>query len=304
MNSNARKKVVVTGAGGFLGSNLVEALRGKGGYLVYALSSRGEELQKGNLSPNIQYCHRDAVFCDDGAKILKDAIVVNCAFPRNSTGTEMADGLRYIQRLFDCAKENGARAIINISSQSVYSQKREEPATEETPVCLESPYAVGKYAAELMLESACRGTSIAYTSMRMASLIGPGFDQRMVNRFIKKIINGEQIIVNKSKRRFGFLDVKEAVKAIMALIEKDNFKWEKLFNVGNGKSFSMEDLIDTIIEICKDAGISIPAIDYRDEYESGNTAIKSNLLIKEIDCTFEMPLKESANRILQELLNR
>ena len=98
----------------------------------------------------------------------------------------IADGLKYIQSVFEKSVEGNAAVIVNISSQSVYSQKRTEAATEETPVCLESPYAVGKYAVELMLESICRGSKTRYTNLRMASLIGPGFDQRIVNRLVRQ----------------------------------------------------------------------------------------------------------------------
>ena len=58
--------------------------------------------------------------------MMKDSIVISCAYPRNSTGTAIADGLRYIQIVFKTAMENGAAAINNISSQSVYSQQRTE----------------------------------------------------------------------------------------------------------------------------------------------------------------------------------
>lgn len=304
MSSENRKKVVITGAGGFLGGNLVEALKGSEEYFVYALSSRGAELQRENRSANMQYCHKDAIFDNEGAEILKDAAVVNCAFPRNSTGTAMADGLRYIQRLFCRAQECQAKAIVNISSQSVYSQVREEPATEETPVCLESPYAVGKYATELMLEGMCQGAGIAYTNLRMASLIGPGFDQRIVNRLIEKAINGEPIVVNINKRRFGFLDIIDAVKAIRCLLETDTSRWKKLFNVGNEKSYSMNDIAQTIMDVCKAAGIAAPKIEYRTNQETGSTALKSGALMNITNYSPEISLQESAMRILMEKLQK
>ena len=252
MNSDNLKKVVVTGAGGFLGSNLVRVLNDREEYFVYALSSRGDELQQNNTHPNMRYCHKDSIFFDEEGCILEDAIVVNCAFPRNSTGTKMADGLRYIQRLFDRSKECGVRAIINISSQSVYSQAREEAATEETPVCLESPYAVGKYATELMLESVCKGKNIKYTNLRMASLIGPGFDQRIVNRFVKQAYEGEPIHINISDRRFGFLAIEDAVSAIIALIDKKDVLWKSVYTVGNAESYSIDEIVENVKYVIED----------------------------------------------------
>jgi Nucleoside-diphosphate-sugar epimerases len=249
MSSENEKKIVVTGAGGFLGGNLVEMLKDKEGYFVFALSSHGEERQQADTSRNIQYCYKDIIFSGEGERILNDAIVVNCAFPRNSTGTEMAEGLWYIQRLFGRSKECKVKAIINISSQSVYSQTREGSAAEETPVCLESPYAVGKYAAELMLESVCQGTEIVYTNLRMASLIGPGFDQRIVNRFVKQALTEHKLTVDKSKHKFGFLDIADAAEGIFKLLQFDGKPWDAVYNLGIPDGYSLEEIARCVASV-------------------------------------------------------
>ena len=249
MSNENFQKVVITGAGGFLGSNLLAALKGKTEYIVYALSSSRKELPQADARSNVWFYHKDAIFCDGCDRILRGAIVVNCAFPRNSIGTEMADGLRYIQRLFKQAKEYGAKSIINISSQSVYSQTREEPATEGTPVCLESAYAVGKYATELMLESVCQGAKISYTNLRMASLIGPGFDQRIVNRFIKQALSEHSLSVNISKQKFGFMDIGDAVSGIIVLLQPNQIFRHTIYNLGTPNGYSLEDLASRICSI-------------------------------------------------------
>ena len=237
------KKIVVTGAAGFLGSHLVERLRTDERYEVYALSSKPSELQEKLNGKNIKYLYKDEL----NAELMVDAIVINCAYPRNSTGTEIADGLKYTQMVFEAAAEFNAAAIINISSQSVYSQKRMEIATEETPVCLESPYAVGKYAVELMLESICRRRETAYTNLRMASLIGPGFDQRIVNKFVMKLQKHESITIVHQNKKMGFLDVEDAVKAIISIVNYPRKSWKTVYNVGNGQGYTVEEIYDAVI---------------------------------------------------------
>ena len=140
MSMSDIKKVIITGASGFLGSNLVEEMKKKEEYFVYALSSHVEETGELSIKQNTQYHYKDVIFSHEGEEILKNAIIINCAFPRNSTGTGMADGLRYLQRLFVRSKECGVKSFINISSQSVYSQTREDCDRRNTgvsrkPVC-------------------------------------------------------------------------------------------------------------------------------------------------------------------------
>lgn len=241
---SSHKKIIITGASGFLGSHLVERWRDDERYSVYALSSKPDELREKLGGENVMYLYKDALNVE-----MVDAFVVNCAYPRNSMGTAIADGLKYIQTVFEAAVKFKATAIINVSSQSVYSQQRTEAATEETPVCLESPYAVGKYAVELMLESICSGENLAYTNLRMASLIGPGFDQRLVNKLVKKLLNHESITVVRQNKKMGFLDVEDAVTAVTAIIDYSKQFWKTVYNIGNGKGYTVEEIYDAVTSI-------------------------------------------------------
>lgn len=267
------KKIVITGASGFLGSHLVERLKGDKRYEVYALSSCPDELREKIGGKNISYLHKDIFSSSTAPVILKDAVIINCAYPRNSIGTAIANGLRYIQGVFESAVENGAVAIINISSQSVYSQQRTEAATEETTVCLESPYAVGKYAVELMLESICKGRKTAYTNLRMASLIGPGFDQRIVNRFVKQAYSGEVLQVVINDQHFGFLDIEDAVGAIISLIDREDIHWKTIYSVGTGKGYSVKEIADSIKRVFEKLGLNFPGMDIKQDDKAGWTTV-------------------------------
>lgn len=293
---NKRKKIVITGASGFLGRHLVERIKGDERYMVYALSSRPDELREKLGGENVVYCHKDYL---DTADMLKDAIIVNCAYPRNSIGTAIADGLKYIQRVFESGVENEAVAIINISSQSVYSQQRMEAATEETPLCLESMYAVGKYAVELMLESICRGSRTSYTSLRMASLIGPGFDQRIVNRLVEQAYAGKVLHVIKSDQRFGFLDIEDAVSAITAFVKRDNIHWRPLYTVGNSEAYSIMEIANCINSVFDELGLKFPGI----QIEYGNSVGKTSVGYQQIQEDIGFEPTYSLNGSIFKILN-
>lgn len=296
MSTNQKKKIVITGASGFLGKHLVDRLVRDHRFDIFALSSKGDELQKNNTDKRLIYCDKD-VFQTDSS-MLTDAVIVNCAFPRNSTGTGMADGLHYIQKLFECAVDCQADAIINISSQSVYSAQREEVAAEETPICLDSPYAVGKYAIELMLESICRKSKTKFTNLRMASLIGPGFDQRIVNRLIKQAFRGETLRIVKSEQRFGFLDVQDAVTAVYSLLNEEIAEWNHIYNVGNGKSYRISDIADCIMRVFHQRGLDFPQMDIEAGSGSGNTGVAYSLLMNDTGYKPTVDLNTSVQMIL------
>lgn len=295
---NRSKRIVITGASGFLGRHLLERIKNDGRYEIFALSSRPDELKKSIGEANAEYLHKDAIA--GKAEFICGSVVINCAYPRNTTGMDIADGLRYIKGVFEAAAKNGAAAVINISSQSVYSQLRTDVATEETPLCLESPYAIGKYSVELMLESICGAADVRFTNLRMASLIGPGFDQRIVNRFAKRIIAGEAVTVMRQQKTMGFLDVEDAVSAIMAVADKPADTWKPVYNVGNGIGYTVEEIYETAAQILKDR-MTVNEPVYENGNDSSCTAVSYDLLNADTGFVPAVDLKTSVERIIRQI---
>ena len=289
MNSN-KIKVVITGASGFLGRNLIAYLDENTKYVIYALSSQSKVLQEKKRYKNVMYYDKNAIFTDQDKLIIENAILVNCAFPRNSTGTGIADGLKYIQGVFLKAKECKAKAVINISSQSVYSSKREVAATEESPVCLETTYAVGKYATELMLESLLQGTDIYFTNIRLASLIGPGFDQRIVNRFVKQALSGKDLVAN----------IKDAVSGLTAMIQSDARDWKKVYNLGPKGGKTIEEIAQLVCQLSKIYCERSIKYSVKQTEENSNSMIDCRLFYQDFKWEPKIKITESAEEILKK----
>lgn len=235
--------IAITGAGGFLGRNLLNKLR-ETPHSVYALTSKPDEIVSEQISEGkVIPIHKDKYIDISWKKI---DVLINCAFPRNTDGIMMADGLRYIQNILLFAVEQGVKSVINISSQSVYSQKRKEAATEETPLDLETKYAVGKYATELLTNSICK--NIRHTNIRLASLIGPEFEQRLVNKFVKQALAGNDLNIMGEEQYFGFMDVEDAAEAILKMLE-DEEEWDEVYNLGIKGVYSIVELAEKVKDI-------------------------------------------------------
>lgn len=237
-------KIAITGAGGFLGTALTDYLLQNTEHELLLLTSQVEKLEKKYFDKEV------IVVSDENLEILRAAKIntlFNCAFPRNTDGAQMASGLKYILDVLVASAEGNVDAVVNISSQSVYSQRRIEPASEQTMLNLESRYAIGKYMTELMTNTICR--DIPHTNIRMASLIGVGFEQRVTNKFISFALAGKKLHVIGGKQRFGFLDVRDAVRALSLLLGSNYQKWEAEYNLGGKGSCTLEHIARTVCEL-------------------------------------------------------
>lgn len=291
-------RLIITGAGGFLGQEIIRQLSNDNNYYVYALTSQTEQLKKKYIdNSHIVICQKDSLI--QKSSILKDAdILINCAFPRGTGGKQLADGLNYIKDSLEAAVENGIGAIINISSQSVYSQKRTTSATELSTVDLESSYAVGKYATELLTTTIC--AEIPFTNIRLASLIGPGFNQRVTNKLVDKALQDEKLTVMVGKQYFGFLDVEDAARGILKLVEQYPQMWKPIYNLGSENSYSLLDIAETIVYVFKNYFGKKITLETKLGESEGNTDLNSTLLKKDTGYEASISLKESILRIVQE----
>lgn len=239
-------RILITGSSGFLGCHLIETILSETDHEIVAMTSRPEKL----AIFSDKFPGRIIIVSNERreASVFRNVdILVNCAFPRNEDGGKMADGLCFITDVLKNAADNGVGAVINISSQSVYSQQRTEPATEETPLCLETKYAVGKYAAELLTNTICN--DIPHTNLRMASLIGAGFDQRVTNRLIDQALSGNNLHIITGNQLYGFIDVRDAAKGILELCKSDTHEWDEVYNFGCNLSYTLDDIALLICDI-------------------------------------------------------
>lgn len=297
------RKIILTGASGFLGRSLLARLAKNDALQVYAMTGKPELLRREFDRPNMVFMERNALMeRPDAAELVRGAYVINCAFPRNTDGICLAEGLSYINRLFCLCASYGAAAVINISSQSVYSQKRTEAADENTALNLESVYATGKYATELMLETAC--ASLPHTNLRLSSLIGPDFNQRITNKLIDRILAGNAITVSVNQRRFGFMDVEDASGAILALLDTDPARWKAVYNVGTGRGYSLSEISECLVKLSGELMQSVPQVGTVANEESGNTAVSGRLLQADTGFVSGCSLEDSLRKIFQSKLAR
>lgn len=244
------KKVLVTGATGFLGHAVIQELLRNEEIEILAIGGRPEDkVNPLPEDPRLTLFLLDDLFTRDFPVV---DTVVNCAFARSNDAMLLAQALDFTERLAARLTSMKAKSVLNISSQGVYKRL---PAgtlsTEESPIDPVDMYSLAKYASERLFAV----SGIPYVSqIRMASLMMP---QRFLSFFIRKALDGEPFTLTAPNQYTALMDVSDAASGIAALTALAPEMRASIYNLGIGKQYSLLQYAESVREIGRKLGVSV-----------------------------------------------
>lgn len=261
---------LVTGAAGFIGSNLCEAILEKG-CRVKALDdlSTGKQ-QNVNLfadEPNYMFIKGDVKDLDTCVAACEgvDYVLHQAAWGSVPRSIEMPlfycrNNIEGTLNMLEAARRQGVKKFVYASSSSVYGDEPNLPKTEGREGNLLSPYALTKRCDEEWAKLYTKLYGLDTYGMRYFNVFGrrqdpDGAYAAVIPKFLKKLMNGEQPVINgdgKQSRDFTYIEnvIEANLKACLASHEAAG----QAFNIAYG---GREYLIDIYYSLTKALGVDI-----------------------------------------------
>lgn len=244
--------ILVTGGAGFIGSNLVGELL-KQGYNVRILdmvppkSMEKAEFIKGDIR-DLEAVKRSVKGMDYVLHLAAQVSVAKSVeYPLETNDINVNGTLNVLS----ASKDAGVKRVVFSSSCSVYGNSGKSPLSETSKTSQESPYALTKF----MGEEYCRIFSKLYgletASLRYFNVYGPGQSPdspyaSAIPRFVSDILAGRvPKVFGDGEQTRDFIFVKDVVKANILAMKAGGVSGQ-VFNIGSGKSTTINRLIDSI----------------------------------------------------------
>ena len=253
--------VLVTGADGFIGSHLTEALVAAGhrvramvyynsfgswGWLDHSPVKDDVEIFVGDVRDGV--CVRQAVA--DCSVVYHLAALIGIPYsyyaPASYVDTNMTGTLNVLQ----AARERGGVKVVHTSTSEVYGSAQFVPITEEHPLHAQSPYAASKIGADQMAMSYHYSFELPVAIARPFNTYGPRQSARaVIPTIISQIAKGKREIelgATTPTRDFNFVD--DTVRGLMAIGGSEHANGQ-VINLGSGFEISIGDAAALIADL-------------------------------------------------------
>jgi dTDP-glucose 4,6-dehydratase len=255
-------KVLVTGAGGFIGSHLTEELVKRGeevrAFIRYnSRDERGllEDLPK-EIQHQIEFVPGDLKDPHGIKKAIKGcskvfhlgaliAIPYSYVHPFDFIQTNVMGTANLLNA---CLENDSIEKIIHTSTSEVYGTAQYVPIDEKHFLQAQSPYAASKIAADKIVESYYLSFGLPVATLRPFNTFGPRQSLRaIIPTIISQAMDGRKIRLGNIEPRRDFLFVKDTVRGFIELA-KCSKAIGRVVNIGTGKDISIKELVKKILD--------------------------------------------------------
>jgi len=253
------KKVLVTGAGGFIGSHLAERLAVLGAktsaFVRYSSTSSRGWLQHSQHAEDIECVFGDIRDADGVRRALRGvdtvfhlAALIGIPYSYEAPESYVATNIGGTLNVLQAAREHGVRCVVQTSTSEVYGSAQYTPIDEAHPLQGQSPYSATKIGADKLAESFHLSFGLPVVTVRPFNTFGPRQSARaIVPTLITQCLEGDRVRVGNLDPTRDLNFVANTVDGFLAAASSPAAIGQTV-NLGSGREIRIGDLLTLITD--------------------------------------------------------
>lgn len=291
------KRVLITGADGFIGSHLTERLVEMGAdvtsFVLYnSFNNWGWiDTLDSQIKKNIRIVSGDVRDENSIRKAVQEvdvvfhlAALIAIPYSYQAPGAYVDTNVKGTLNVLQACKDFGVEKLIHTSTSEVYGTAQYVPIDEKHPLQGQSPYSASKIGADMMAESFFRSFECPVVTARPFNTYGPRQSARaVIPTIISQLLSGiTEIKLGALSPTRDFNFVKDTAEGFISLAQSDN-TIGKVVNIGTSKEITIGDLVEKLLKITgKTASIITDEQRLRPEKSEVNRLCADNSKIQEL----------------------
>jgi len=268
------KRVLVTGAGGFIGSHLTEKLVTLGAetraLIHYRSDGSGGWLNQSKYNSTIEVVAGDIRDRDSVAQALKGreivfhlAALIAIPYSYNAPLSYVRTNIEGTLNVLQAAREVALERLVHTSTSEAYGTARYVPMNEEHPLQGQSPYSASKIGADKLAEAFHLSFGLPVSTIRPFNTYGPRqLARAVIPTIISQALTESKVHLGNLKPTRDFNYVSDTVEGFIRIAESP-LAIGQVINIGSGREISIGSLTDLILSLTGGQDVPITHDDER-----------------------------------------